>query len=213
MSRVVGLILAGGRGERLGGAIKANLEVGGVRLLARVAAAMASVDATLVSIGRFDPAEINLLPGQIPVPDIDSDYAGPLAGLGAAIAWAMGQTSRPDVLVTAAVDTPFLPEGFASAMVNALADHAGVVAAYGEQPYPTNAAWRLGAIADLPARMVAGTAPHSLKRLAEALDAPTKVWPENGGGDPFANANTPAELQALEARAAAVKKTSSIRHS
>ena len=40
MSRIAAVILAGGRGERLGGVIKANLTIGGTRLLERVTAVL-----------------------------------------------------------------------------------------------------------------------------------------------------------------------------
>ena len=49
--RVAAVILAGGRGERLGGVIKANLVVDGLRLLERVAVAIEPVDALLVGSG------------------------------------------------------------------------------------------------------------------------------------------------------------------
>jgi molybdenum cofactor guanylyltransferase len=214
MNRIVGVILAGGRGERLGGVIKASLVVGGVRLLERVHTAMGGADVTLVSIGRFGAGELNLFPAQIPVADLDTDYAGPLAGLGAAVVWGSAQPTPPEVLVTAAVDTPFLPAGFARTMADALASgHAAAIATCGGQPYPTNAAWRFDRVADLPARMASGTAPHSLKRLAEELAAATLDWPITADFDPFANVNTPTDLDRLEQQAKAVKTVSSIRHS
>jgi molybdopterin-guanine dinucleotide biosynthesis protein A len=202
-TRVAAVILAGGRGERLGGVVKANLIVGSMRLLERVAAAIEPVDAVLVAHGAVATEELNLMPWQIAVPDLRTEYAGPLAGLAGAVAWCKGMDEPPDVVATAAVDTPFLPRHFAALMVDALGDGAAVVARHGGQNYPTNAAWRLSAIADLPDRLRAGTAPHSLRRLAAELDAHYLDWPESQGGDPFANANTPEDLVALEARATA----------
>ena len=57
------VILAGGRGERLGGVIKSELRIGGVRLLERVAGQLADCDPILVAHGRIDPAQFHLLPG------------------------------------------------------------------------------------------------------------------------------------------------------
>ena len=199
---LIAVILAGGRGERLGGVIKANLAVGGVRLLERVTAAMGEApELVLVANGALPPDALGLLPRQVAVPDLASDYGGPLAGLAGAVAWCRENAPGADALVTAAVDTPFLPPGFGGAMAAALGNAAAVIARYAGQDYPTNAAWRLSAIADLPARVRDGTAPHSLRRLAAALGAGHLDWPESHGGDPFANANTPADLAALEARA------------
>jgi molybdenum cofactor guanylyltransferase len=136
------------------------------------------------------------------VPDIPSEYAGPLAGVAAAIDWCNRAERPPDFLLTAAVDTPFLPADFAARMLEALGpDAPAVIARYDRQEYPTNALWRLSAIADLPARVADGTAPRSLRRLAEQVGASFLDWPATPAGDPFANVNTPADLAALEARA------------
>ncbi len=211
---IVAVILAGGRGERLGSVVKANLVVGGRRLLDRVAAALTGTDIILVAVGGFGPEDIALAPGQIAVPDPRTDYAGPLAGLAAAVAWAATQPRPPELLLTAAVDTPFLPHNFASAMATAIEPgHAGVVARYGAQDYATNAIWRLERIAALTDRMAAGTAPRSLRGLAAELKVPTLSWPDSDGGNPFANANTPAELRELEGRAEMVTISSAIGHS
>jgi len=199
---IAALILAGGRGERLGGAIKSELTVGGVRLLDRVAARLDGCTPLLVAHGRMDPALLRLQPGMRPVPDLDSDYAGPLAGVAGGIAWLKSQPAPlPDLLVTVAVDTPFLPEDFIARLVESIGDAAACIAAYGGQAYPTNAIWRLAHFRDLPARVLAGTSPRSLKTLSASAGGVTVHWPESEAGDPFANANTPDELIALEAKA------------
>jgi molybdopterin-guanine dinucleotide biosynthesis protein A len=208
---IAAVILAGGRGERMGNVVKANLVVGGRRLLDRVAAALSDVGVALVAVGGFGPLDIPLAPGQIAVPDLATNYAGPLAGLAAAVAWSMAQQHPPDLLLSAAVDTPFLPHNFANAMAAAIEPgHDAVVAKYGAQDYPTNAIWRLTRIADLPSRMAAGTAPRSLRRLATEVGSATLSWPDSDGGNPFANANTPAELAELESRAEALMISSAI---
>jgi molybdenum cofactor guanylyltransferase len=212
--RIAAVILAGGRGERLGGVIKANVTVGGIRLLERVSAAFQGADTTLVAAGSFSPTDVGTLPGQIAVADPATDYAGPLAGLAAAVAWASSQLQPPDLLLTAAVDTPLLPAGFAEAMAAAIEPgQAAVIARHGAQDYPTNAIWRLARIADLPTRLTSGTAPRSLRGLATELNAATLAWPESDGGDPFANVNTPADLKELELRAKAAAELRRMGHS
>lgn len=201
-ARFVGIVLAGGRGERLGGVIKANIRIGGVRLIERVAGAFGGAQNLLVAHGAVPPGRLGLT-GQIAVPDIDADYGGPLAGLAGALEWCLAQPQMPEIVVTAAVDTPFLPAGFAQAMADALGEADALVSSHGGQDYPTNAAWRVGAIATLPARVRDASAPHSLRRLAAELSAAALDWPAARGGDPFANANTPDDLKALEARATA----------
>ena len=83
-----------------------------------------------------------------------------------------------------------------AAAIAALALCAGAAIA---QDYPTNAVWRLDAIAGLPAAVRAGTAPRSLKRLAEGLGAVRLDYRPLMDSDPFRNANTPQALAAIAA--------------
>ncbi len=199
MSRIAAVVLAGGRGERLGGVIKANLTIGGRRLLERVSAVLAEAETILVSCGSFDPASLRLLPGQLAIPDLPTEYGGPLAGLAAAVQWATGQSQPPEWLILAAVDTPFLPPQYLRRLADAAAPAA--IASFGGQPYPTSSAWQLEAVCDLPERVRVGSAPRSLKRLGQALGAADIPFPAHAGGDPFANLNTPEDRLELERRA------------
>lgn len=196
-----GLILAGGRGERLGGVIKSELPVGGVRLLERVAERLAGCSPLLVAHGRIDPAALHLQPDMVAVADLAGDYAGPLAGLAGAIAWINTLGTPPQLLVSVAVDTPFLPGDFVARLLDGLGDAPAAIAAYGGQPYPTNAIWRVARFRDLPERVWAGTAPRSLKSLCAAAGGHTVEWPASTAGDPFANVNTPEDLAAAERQA------------
>ena len=199
------VILAGGRGERLGGVIKSELQVGGVRLLERVARGLAGCGPMLVAHGRLDPDLLRLPEGFVPVPDLAGDYAGPLAGFAAAVDWLRRATERQELLITVAVDTPFLPVDYVTRLVEGLGRGNAAIASYAGQIYPTNGIWRLSAFGGLVARLADGTAPHSLKRLAASAGGSEIAWPESVAGDPFANANTPEELAALERRAATEK--------
>lgn len=197
---IAGLILAGGRGERLGGAIKSELVLGGVRLLERVATRLGSCSPLLVAHGRIDPAALRLTAGMIAVPDLDGDYAGPLAGVAGAIAYLNALTSPPELLISVAVDTPLLPANFADRLVAGLGDNPAAIASYGGQPYPTNAIWRIERFRYLPAQVSARTAPRSLKSLATAAGGISVEWPTTAAGDPFANVNTPEDLAELQQR-------------
>ena len=197
-----GVIIAGGEGTRLGGVLKSELVVGGVRLIDRVAARLEDCSPLLVMHGRHEAGRLSVPAGAVTVPDLASDYGGPLAGLAAAVEW-LGHAGWSGDLVLSAVDAPFLPADYVPRLLEALARAPAAIASAGGQPYPANSAWRLAAIADLPDAVRAGTAPRSLKRLAEKLGAASVSWPIGPAGDPFANANTPEELAALDARARA----------
>lgn len=198
---IAGLILAGGRGERLGGVIKSGLVVGGERLLDRVLARLADCSPLLAAHGRIPPELLELPPEMIAVPDLDGDYAGPLAGLAGAIAYLNGLATPPELLISIAVDTPFLPENFVTRLKSELGEAPAAVASYAGQPYPTNSIWRVARFRDLPARVAARTAPRSLKSLWAAVGGVDVAWPVTADGDPFANVNTPADLAELDHRA------------
>ena len=197
---IAGLILAGGRGERLGGAIKSELVVGGRRLFDRVAERLDECSPLLVAHGRMAPALLHLPEAVLPIPDIEGDYAGPLAGLAAAMAWCAEATRAPEFLVSAAVDTPFLPADYVSRLAAAIGNDDVAMASYGGQPYPTNAIWRVARFLDLPAQVAAATAPRSLKRLAGSASSVIVEWPATASGDPFANINTPEDLATAQNR-------------
>lgn len=199
--RIAAVILAGGRGERLGGVVKAELRVGGVRLLERVMARVAGCEPIVVAHGPHDAVAMRLPAGVVAVADLPGDYAGPLAGFAAALA-ALGDSA--ELLVCAAVDAPFLPRDYVERLVAGLGEAPAAIASYGGQPYPTNSIWRLERFRDLPARMLAGTAPRSLKSLAAMAGGVTVEWPQDAGGDPFANVNTPEDLALAEGRAQAL---------
>lgn len=198
---IAGLILAGGRGERLGGVIKSELVVGAVRLLDRVAERLAGCDPLLVAHGPHAPALLRLSPGMIPVPDLDADYAGPLAGFAGAIAYLATLPYRPQLLVCAAVDAPFLPADYLQRLIDAIDARDAVIATHAGQAYPTNSIWRVERFLDLPARVLASTSPRSLKTLGAQADMAFLDWPEQAGADPFANINTPEDLKEMQRRA------------
>lgn len=196
--QIAAVILAGGRGERLGGAVKAALRVGGVPLIDRVLGRLAACEPIIVAHGPHHPVTLGLPEGVAGVADLPSGYAGPLAGFAAALSELPPEV---DLLVCASVDSPFLPADYVERLVGALGAAPAAIAQYAGQPYPTNSVWRLDRVRDLPARVLAGTAPRSLKSLAAGLGASTVAWPESLGGDPFTNINTPEDLVLSELRA------------
>lgn len=91
------IVLAGGRGSRLGGVDKATLELDGATLLARALSAVEGASQVVV-VGEVDA------PGSIVVQE-EPRFAGPAAGVGVGL----GEVKSPYVLL-AAVDQPFLAD-------------------------------------------------------------------------------------------------------
>lgn len=197
------VILAGGRGERLGGVRKAQLRVGGATLLERVRGALPPAAQVLVSIGHQEPGEARIPFGIRVVRDQTTAFGGPLAGLAAAVLALRG--SGAHTLLTASVDTPFLPPTLFPALLEAMGGRSGAIASGGGQLHPTIAAWRLSALRDLPQAVAAGTAPRSLKHLALQHDAAILDWAPSPPDDVFDGVNTIAELLRAQRRARLVE--------
>lgn len=111
-SRILAVILAGGRGARLGGRIKALEMLGGLRLIDHVIGRVrGQADAILVSANDplpGLPTDVTLLadqPGALPV--AAEARHGPLGGILASLAYAKAHGF--DAILTFAGDTPFVP--------------------------------------------------------------------------------------------------------
>lgn len=197
--RVHALILGGGRGSRLGGVRKADLRWEGIRLLDRIAARL-DLDARPLLLADAGLGR-NLPTGMVSLVD-PPGTAGPLAGLRAGLAHL---TQAPDeaVLLTVAVDTPLVPADYASRLLAPLAAGARAShAAFGPAPYPTNAAYRLGALRGSIGTIPADAGPRA---LLSALDAVAVDWAGPVEEDPFCSLNTLDDLIALTRQARAAR--------
>lgn len=200
MSLPHAVIIAGGQGRRLGGVRKAELKLGERRLIDRVAAALGAVQRPiLVATGPEHPTPPGPYKG---IPDIDVALGGPLAGLAAAVDLLAKSGVEDGLLVSVAVDTPFLPADFAAVMMESLGDHAAVYARWGTEFYPPNTLWRLSILACLPDRVRDGTAPKSLKLLLGEIGAISHDWQASAPLNPFDNLNTFSDLIRLSRREA-----------
>jgi molybdopterin molybdotransferase len=114
MQTMEGLILAGGRGARMGSVDKGLLPFRGATLVAAVLARLApQVACVAISANR----NLDTYGGyNVPVwPDATADYLGPLAGLETGL-----RRSASDLLLTVPCDSPFLPEDLAARLLAGL---------------------------------------------------------------------------------------------
>ncbi|MEY2952024.1 MAG: hypothetical protein RLZZ401_111 [Pseudomonadota bacterium] len=202
---ITGLILAGGRGQRMGGADKGLQTFRGMplalhtllRLQPQVGELMVNANRNLSAYESF---------GAPVWPDALADYAGPLAGFLTGL-----ERCETPYLVTVPCDTPLFPLDLVARLSDALAQqHADIaMVAAPEQdghghitlrPQPVFCLLR----ADLQDSLVRFT--HAGGRKIDAWTAQhrTVLVPFDHPGDSlhaFCNANTLPELQALEAQA------------
>lgn len=123
--------------------------------------------------------------------------AGPLGGLAAGLADAR-RTGAERVLVFAC-DMPLLPDDLArrlAASLNANPRARVAMASSGGKVHPACALWTAACLERLPLYLATGRS--SLRGFAETCGAAVVAWPA-AAADPFANANTPDELAALQA--------------
>jgi molybdenum cofactor guanylyltransferase len=185
--RALGVVLAGGRGSRLGGA-KPTAELAGRPLISYPLAALAEARLEAVIVAKPDT---DLPPLDIDVLTEPAEPVHPLTGIVAALR----QAGSPIVVI--GCDFPFVP----AALLRALADAPEplVVPAPGGELQPLVARW---APALLPALDAALDREEPLRRTVAALfprllaDAELAAF-----GDParaFFNVNTPADLRHAE---------------
>lgn len=169
----------------MGGGDKPLRTLGGQSMLARILATLAPDHAAIAISANGDPARFATA---LPVlPDAIAGQ-GPLAGVLAGLDWAA--ELGVDSVLTVPGDTPLIPPGLARALAPAPA-----VAESGGQLHHLVALWPVSAAPALRA-WLGQPGSRSVHRFALTLG----MRPVSFAGDPFANANTPDDLAALEGR-------------
>lgn len=189
-----GLVLAGGRGSRLGAAVaKPLVDLGGTTPL-RVALdrLLAHCDPVAISANDRDAFEGF---GHAVLSDTRPERLGPLAGIEAA-ALAL-RASGASHLLTLPGDTPFLPLTVVPGLAARCPSRVRV-ASFRGRLHPTVALWPLAALGFLSAELDRPDASRSVMAVLERIGfEPVAFEAEPGapGGDPFFNVNTPQDLE------------------
>lgn len=208
---LVGLILAGGLGSRMGGEDKPLVTLAGKSMLSRVIERLRPQVGDIVLNANGDPARFADF-GLPVVPDAIEGFAGPLAGLHAGMRWA--QQNRPEArfIVSAASDTPFFPSTLAARLSACGADAEDTIAlaASPAGTHPVFGRWPIALADDLEAFL---TTEENHKILAFVdnyirLNVPFDdiELPDGETVDPFFNVNTPEDVVKAEEIAAALEE-------
>lgn len=215
-SAIVGVLLAGGQSRRMfapnrgdtgsggssggsgtGSGDKGLLDLGGKPMLAHVVARLAPQVGRMMINANGDPARFASF--ELPVvADTVGGFAGPLAGVLAAMRWTAREVPAAKFIVTVSTDAPFLPHDLVAQLLAAEATEPGgiALAASGGELHPVIGLWPVALADDLEAALDQG-----VRKVLAWTDRHGTIpvdFPFQRVGatciDPFFNANTPEEL-------------------
>lgn len=206
--RCFGVLLAGGRAQRMGGGDKPLRRVAGASILERVIAAMAPQCDGLVLNANGDPGRLAAYGLPIVGDDVPG-FKGPLAGILAGLDWIAANHRDVALAVSAPTDTPFLPFDLVRRLATARRDAKADIACArsGGATHPVIALWPVAIRRDLRHALVEEDV-RKIDRFTERYSLAYADW-ATAPFDPFFNANKPADLAAAEAIAAGVEKENS----
>jgi len=206
MTRPLGVILAGGQAERMGGGDKALLPLGDGTLLDHVVARLSPQVSGLVLNANGQPARFSdtgLPVVADSVTDAGAGFAGPLAGVLAGMDHAAA--TGADHIVTAAADTPFFPVDLVVRLSAVLTPERPIAMAATPDPkrglarHPTFALWPVWLRELLRAALKGGT--RKVVAFSDPLGTASAAFPDEAA---FFNVNRPEDLvrasEMLEAR-------------
>jgi molybdenum cofactor guanylyltransferase len=193
LKQITGLILAGGRGTRMGSVDKGLRPFRGAPMVSHVLARLApQVGAIMINanqnIGVYEGFGAPVWPDQL------TGFEGPLAGVQTGLSHC-----TTDYLVTAPCDSPFLPEDLvvrlAGALGDADADIAIAVTGEGEsrQPHPVFALMKASLLPHLTDYL--GKGGRKIETWYRSLRFVEVPFPDESG---FRNINTLEELSRFE---------------
>ncbi len=207
---LVGVVLAGGEGRRMGpGPLKPLRRLAGRPMVAHVVERLRPQVMDLVVVAN-DP-----LPGlralKVPVIPDPSDVRraaeregrrlGPLAGILAGMEWSLAHHPHAGWILTAPADVPFLPLDLTVRLCGLMhvPEPDVLMVRHGRRREHTLAVWSVKLAADLR-RAVLDEGLRRVEDFARRYAFAELVWP--GGAAPFLNVNTPAELSLAARRLA-----------
>ena len=198
---ISGVILAGGLGSRLGGEDKGLVEVAGLSMVAHVLRRFRPQVGALVINANRNLARYREF-GFPVITDSNSNFAGPLAGMSAAL-----DQCSTRYLATSPCDAPFLPTDLVARLAEALEDSKADIAI------------ALGAGRPQPAFTLMSTSIHtSLTKFLDDGGRKISYWYRQQAyvevdfgidSTPFANINLPEDLAAANDGSNASARTTS----
>lgn len=193
-TEITGLILAGGRAQRMGGIDKGLVPFMGKPLIEHAIARLSpQVTTILINANRNHDRYAQY--GHPVIADQLPDFAGPLAGFAAGL-----EHCKTEYLLSAPCDSPVFPLNLSERMLEAMIN-TGSDLVYASSKDPSGKIWaqpvfclmRHSVQQSLQDFLNQGG--RKIDRWFEALSSSTVVFADEAA---FANTNTPEELHALE---------------
>lgn len=185
--------MAGGRSSRMG-MDKSKLMLNGRTLLNH------AIDRLGIQVSAL-AININGKQDALSYPVITDDilgYAGPLAGVRAALHWAARLSLNVEAVVTVPVDAPFFPLSLVEELTAGGAECISV-ARCADQLHPLFALWPISTAKPLQ-EWLRDDSNRSAKRFISSVPHKVVEFPFNEDLDPFMNLNTPADIVNAEMR-------------
>ena len=193
-AEITGLILAGGRAQRMGGIDKGLVPFMGKPLIEHAIARLTpQVTAILINANRNQDRYAQY--GHAVIADHHPDFAGPLAGFAAGL-----EHCNTEYLLSVPCDSPVFPLNLSERMLETMINTQSDIV-YASSLDLSGATWaqpvfclmRRSVQQSLQAFLDQGG--RKIDRWFETLPSSTVVFADSAA---FANTNTPEELQALE---------------
>lgn len=182
---ITGIILAGGRGERMGGMDKGLLSLQGKPLVLHVAERLCRQTASIILNCNRNQQDYQAL-GLTTISDQTPEFLGPAAGLAAALK----ATHTPYALVVS-VDTPFIPLDLAQHLSGAITQKTPIaIVDDGQQMQYLTALVNTSILPQLEKALAAGNL--AMKRIQREIGVSAVQYcptPES-----YMNINTPEDL-------------------
>jgi molybdenum cofactor guanylyltransferase len=199
--KTLGVLLAGGLARRMGGGDKPMRTISGRTILERVIERLAPQCDQLILNANGDPSRFTAF-GLPVIADNIEGFAGPLAGVLAALDWSAANRPETEWVLSAATDCPFLPRDLVRRLHQARkAEDAQIaVAASGGHIHHVVALWNVSLRDELRHALVA----EDIRKVGYWMaryKLATVTWPDKPL-DPFFNANTIEDISEAERLAA-----------
>lgn len=196
----LGVILAGGQAQRMGGIDKGRLKIGDASILEIIIKCLSfQLDKIVLNangdLTRFSDLEIDV------IPDTIKGYVGPLAGILSGLRFA--EQNGFSSILTVASDTPFFPVDLLSKLSNVSPQQSALISIAATRQkdklirHPTFGLWSVSLADDLEKNIHAGL--RKIVLWADKHSAKTVLFP-SPEYDPFFNINTQGDLEEAQRR-------------